>query len=433
MAELPGIKQSNRVWSIWSACLGIQLLLFGAGAAAEAADLSLHGYYKSYLFFYRPPADFNMGNGGAAPSLIGLWSNRFRLHFSYRPNAWMNMDAAYDIVPRIQSPELAELALLFGQLDPFSYRAVDLKQRLHPEDPSLTDPFVLSQNLDRAAIVFHARDADIIVGRQAIAWGNARVVNPTDVLAPFTFDTLDTEDRIGIDAVRARIPLGALSEIDAGYIFGKHLKFKNSAFYGRAKFNVSGTDIALLVMDFRENMMAGFDMARSFGGAGFWLETAYVFVDALAGGNAGQSRDYFRVSSGMDYTFTPKTYAFMEYHFNGAGASLARDYLRGLSGSAYTEGSVYLMGRHYLIPGVSYQLSPLITLTGQCLVNVTDPSAYMTPQVEYNITQNAYVGGGAFVGIGKKPVVAQGQNPVLLRSEFGGYPNIYFGSVRYYF
>jgi hypothetical protein len=390
-----------------------------------AGDLSLSGYFKSYFFLFQPVSF------GRDQPLMGLSTNRFRLNLSYQPQKWINLDAAYDLAPKIQSAALSRNPLLFGQIDPFTYRVADLKTNLYPTGTEAIENFALGQNLDRASITFHTQPADITIGRQPIAWGSARAVNPTDVLAPFRFEALDTEDRIGIDAVRVRIPLGSLSEIDTGYVFGRDFKFENSAFYGRTKFNLHKTDISLLLMGFRENLLAGFDLTRAIRGAGFWLETAYVFVNAF-NDEAADTGDYFRASAGLDYSFTHKTYGFIEYHFNGAGSSSPDQYVKGFAKPAYREGSVYLMGRHYIIPGVSYQISPLITLTGESLINTTDPSVYLTPQAEYNVANNVYLGVGAFIRIGKGPA-AINDGSSLLRSEFGSYPNYYFGSIRYYF
>ena len=363
---------------------------------------------------------------------MGLSKNRFRLNLSYQPQKWMNLDAAYDLVPKIQSEALSRNPFFFQQSDPFAYRVADLETNLYPRGTKAIQNFSLSQNLDRASITLRTQPADITIGRQSIAWGSARAINPTDVLAPFPFEALDTEDRIGIDAVRARIPLGSLSEIDTGYVFGKDFKFENSAFYERTKFNVHKTDISLLLMGFRENLLVGFDLTRAIRGAGFWLETAYVFENAFNYDDAGGMGSYFRASAGLDYSLTHKTYGFIEYHFNGAGSSTPGEYLKSFAKPAYTEGSVYLMGRHYIIPGISYQISPLITITGQSLINATDPSVYLTPQAEYNIANNVYLGIGAFIAIGEKPA-ATNEGSYLLRSEFGGYPDYYFGSIRYYF
>ena len=400
--------------------------LLPCGGAAQTSALSAGGYFKSHAFGFQPATPNNSG-------LQGLSTNRLRLHASYRPKGWVGMDAAYDLIPRFQSSGLLANPLFFARIDPFSYRVADLDARLYPPEHDTVGSFALVQNLDRAMVTLRTQRADITVGRQPIAWGSARVINPTDVLAPFTFETLDTEDRIGVDAVRVRVPTGTLSEIDAGYVFGRHFRFENSAFYGRAKFNARKTDFSFLALGFRENLLAGADLAGSVAGAGVWIEAAYVFVDAFAGNSAAAKPGYLRATSGIDYNFSSKTYGFVEYHFNGAGASLPGDYAGRLLTPAYTEGSVYLMGRHYLIPGITYQLTPLVTLMGESLVNLLDPSIFLTPQAEYNVAPNVYLSAGAFIGIGRRPGIPRGEVPAVLQSEFGSYPNIYFGSLRYYF
>jgi len=405
------------------------LIVSGSFSTAAAGDFTLDGSVKSYFYIFQPPS---VQGAAGRSSAEALSSSRVRIQAAYTPSAWMRLEAAYDLAPRIQSRGLENNVLFPGTIDPFVYRAVDPDPLLYPSEQSEVDNFALGHNLDRASATFRSRPADVTFGRQAIAWGSAHAVNPTDVLAPFSFDTLDTEDRIGIDAVRARIPIGVLSEIDIGYVFGKDFKFSNSAFFTRTAFNVLGTDLSILLMGFRENILFGFDLARSVGGAGYWLETAYVFADAMNGEQNSAAKDYARVSTGMDYNLTGTLYGFVEYHFNGAGASQPGDYLGQSAETAYTEGSVYLLGRHYIIPGIVYQCTPLITLTGQSLINAADPSVYLAPQLDYNIASNVYMGVGAFIGVGSGPVPGDSQLPVL-QSEFGAYPNTYFASLRYYF
>ena len=90
------------------------------------------------------------------------------------------------------------------------------------------------------------------------------------------------------------------------------------------------------------------------------------------------------------------------------------------------------MGRHYVIPGITWQITPLVTLTCESLANVNDPSFFLGPQAEYNIATNLYIGVGAFIGIGNRPL-ATGTGNQVLRSEFGSYPDILFASFRRYF
>lgn len=368
--------------------------------------------------------------------IIGAVSNRLRFKVSGRIREWMSLTLAYDFSPRVQDRSLFEEQALNLGFNPQSYRASDLESRLYPNEDEPAGSFAIFQNLDRAYVTINSSLADVYLGRQAIAWGSARVINPTDVLVPYAFNELDVEDRLGVDAIRVRVPMGFMGEMDAGYVFGEDFEFENSAMFLRSRLNYRRTDISSMVIGFRENLLTGFDLSRSIGGAGFWLEGGYVFVDVLKSDDRNSEEDYFRGSTGLDYSLRDGTYLFAEYHFNQAGASEPDNYLSRFEKTAYTEGSVYLLGKHYLAPGVSCQLTPLIVLNGEALVNLTDPSAFLMPQVEYNIAEDIYLSAGVYLGLGKKPeyLASYVYGPFLrLRSEFGGYPDFYFTSFRVYF
>ena len=103
------------------------------------------------------------------------------------------------------------------------------------------------------------------------------------------------------------------------------------------------------------------------------------------------------------------------------------DYLVNLDRPAYRDAAVYLMGTHYFALGTTHQLTPLVALSGQFLANVTDPSFFFSPTIEYNIEQDFYLSAGAFIGIGDRPKGG------YFQSEFGGYSNILFFSFRIYY
>jgi hypothetical protein len=52
-------------------------------------------------------------------------------------------------------------------------------------------------------------------------------------------------------------------------------------------------------------------------------------------------------------------------------------------------------------------------------------------QVEYNFAQDIYLSAGGFIGIGKRPETEDEETQ--FRSEFGGYPTLFFSSFRIYF
>ena len=385
------------------------------------AELQIGGYYKNFFTIF----DSSLEN----EPMMGAVVNRCRLNLSYAPAVPLSFTLSYDFAPRIQDPSLFSDSPIAVSIPPHHYRVVDLESPIYPNENDPTGSVGIYHNLDRAFVEFSTDFADISVGRDAIAWGSARVVNPTDVLTPFTYDQLDTEDRIGVDAVRVRVPIGAIGEWDTGYIFGEDFKFEKSAFYLRSQLNAAETDFSVSLVGFQKHLLAGLDVARGIGGAGFWLEVAYVFVESFAR-DADTESNYLRASTGLDYSFGEKTYGFIEYHYNGAGAKAPENYLANLDQPAYTQGSVYLMGVHYLAPGFSYQLTPLISSSGQMLFNLSDLSIWVGPQVEYNIAEDIYLSAGGFLSIGKR--LENGETPEF-RSEFGSYPNVIFSSFRAYF
>lgn len=411
------------------------LFLIGIFTQVAIADVSLNGYYKNFSVALNMPNISGTALFVYKQDMIGLVNNRLRLEARWGTGPAL-LKVAYDISPRIQDPMLFDQTVFIVPYSPFTYRVDDFPDRLYPQDKKNVSSFGIFHNLDRAFLKLRLSFADVYIGRQAIAWGSARVINPTDIIAPYTFEELDTEDQVGVDAVRIRIPIGFMGEVDAGYVAGTNFKFANSAVFLRGKYYLSGTDVSAIVMSFQEHGLFGLNLARSIGGAGVWFEGAWVrdhLFDDIENQNTGS---YVRATIGSDYNFTSTFYGFMEYHFSGAGKSEPAQYLDVFQNLAATQGSVYLMGKHYLIPGCRYQLSPLIHLVTQTLWNLEDLSVFLTPQLEYNIAENIYLSAGTFQSIGASPHVKIGpglQPQILPDSEFGIYPDIYFTSFRIYF
>ena len=413
--------------------IGFVLMSLLLAANTVAADLN--GYYKNFVAVYDLPRYSLFGFAVDTPPM-GQVTSHLRVNGQVPLGSAASFSIAYDIVPRIQDRMLWQGNLLYKRTEGSAYRAFDLDRRIYPKPGDPVTSFGLFHNLDRAVLSISARFFDLYLGRQAIAWGSARAVNPTDVVAPYAYTELDTEDRFGVDGVRLRVPIGFMGEIDAGYLFGDDFKFEQSAFFFRGKTYHWRTDLSAMVVGFHENLMVGVDVARAVGGAGAWLEAGYVFDQALDDRCSCGSDDYLRLSLGLDYSLTGRVYGFVEYHFNEAGGD-AEEYSSRFTTTAYRDGGVYLMGRHYLISGISWQITPLISGGGELLVNLGDPSALLAPSVEYNLAEDIYLSAGAFVGIGRRPRLEPGESLTFenlrLRSEFGSYPNIYHTSFRVYF
>ena len=128
---------------------------------------------------------------------MGAVNNRLRIQIRFKPTEWLSLHTAYDIYPRIQDSRLFEQGLFLRN----RIRSVTVLMIFPIESIPGSDitpqSFGLFQNLDRFYFTLKFKFGDIFLGRQAIAWGSARIINPTDIIAPFSFNELDTEERRG--------------------------------------------------------------------------------------------------------------------------------------------------------------------------------------------------------------------------------------------
>jgi hypothetical protein len=416
------------VW-IFGVCLSL-----GMVHQLGAQNLRISGYYKNFSIFFSVP-DFLTGGEGLETDSLGAVNNRFRLRATIKARKRVEFKLAYDLSPRIQDPILFQDTLFFpGTISP-GYRLIDFRDRIYPYSKKSARSFGLFHNLDRFMVMLRFNWADLYIGRQALAWGSARLINPTDIIAPFSFNELDTEERRGADAVRLRIPLGMMDELDLGVVAGQDFKSENSAAFVRCKFYVWRTDVSLISLAFRHHLLLGLDFARALGGAGLWCETALVFPYLFEEDPLIKEDHYFRLSVGMDYNLTSKLYGYVEYHFSSAGLKHPKEYLNLFSSSAFQDGSVYLMGKHYLGVGGTYQITPLLPGSLMILFNANDQSLTLAPFLEYNIASDIYLSAGCYLGIGSEPetVLGDGSGAQIMESEFGTYPDMVFTSFRIYF
>ncbi len=407
---------------------------------ADENNVRIKGYVKALVTLTDLTGiDVQFTGSGAKdmPEYEAASINTLRLNLFWQPNKSTTVELAYELVPRIQEADGSESVFAVRSADPLTYRALDFKENVYSANEG--SDFRLYHNLDRAFISFSPDFGDVYIGRQAVAFGSARVINSTDILTSFAYTELNKEERTGVDAVRMKIPVGAMSEVDIGAVFGDDFSSRESAAFLRTKIYSFETDISPIAILFKQNLLAGLDIARSVGDAGYWFEGGYTFANVTDDHDPDQ--DYLRISTGFDYSFTDSIYAYIEYHFNGAGRSGAADYADLLSAdnkeTAYLEGAVYLFGRHYIAPGFTYSISPLLTFNGGALFNTADGSILLYPNFRYSLSDEALIDAGAFAGFGKGSRIVRntdtGDTAIFTESEFGLYPDTYFISAMLYF
>lgn len=401
------------------------LLLACLAAPAAAGDLSFKGYFKSYLYSLEPARV----EGSPLPQPRGPYAvseDKFRLK-TYWDGGRLKAEAAYELIYTARPGRLAAAALLdAGEAGP--YRISDTGRFVSGSGAGKS---VLMQDLDRLFITWSPPAFDLYAGRQALAFGSARTVNPTDVLAPYPYGTIDTEERSGVDALRVKVPAGEMAEFDAGWLPGRRWAAGSGAAFLRARRPCGGGDLTLISAMFGGNLLAGADLERDLGGATLRAEGAQVWAGSFGGRAPGE--DFFRLTAGGEYNFPVLggLDAFLEYHYNGAGAGSRTGYAALEDDTAYTEAGVYLLGRHYLALGGGAQLSPLVGAGAELLANLGDGSIYASAETEWNAAEDLYLSAGALLPFGEKAVMNGAA--AAPRTEFGLYDRVLYAAIRLYF
>jgi hypothetical protein len=229
--------------------------------------------------------------------------------------------------------------------------------------------------------------ADVRVGRQAIHWGSALLVNPTDPL-PEVLLTEPWRERAGVNAARVTVPFGDLAQVQA--VAASDDAFTASRLAVRASANVIGADIAASGswLPTEEAGLVGLDI-KGTAGVGYWVEAALHVDDEV----------YEEVAVGVDYSFPvlEQLLVSAQYYRNGAEADTtglaALDTVA--TGLTCTEGSELFaptsadpfassfQGHDYALLSVAVGITPAVAGSALWLQNLDDGSALVVPTLSW--------------------------------------------------
>ena len=383
-----------------------------SGTKSTFTHTRLRGYVKSFVVLQQ--AERNPALPLAATSQSQN-SVRLMLDGAKHQGAWQ---VHYELSPVFLSRSAHANLPTFSAVSD-RYRLSDLEASLTDET---TEKHQLYQNLDRFNYQHRFASGDLTLGRQAVSFGLARIINPTDVFLPFDVRTFNQEYRKGVDALRFQAPLGDLGEADFGIVLGDAAQAETSAAFLQLRGNLSGKDLEFSLLEFAQQRLVGAGLQTALGNFGFWFEAARVTGDAT----------YTRLSTGIDYAFTEHSFGMLEYHRNGAGSKDAADYAGLFNTTPYQRGGVFLLGRDYLIPVFSLQVSPLWNLALQSIINLNDASVFLTLSAEYNLAEDLYMDFGYYRFSGDELRLDADDSPAF-QSEYGSNPDTAYISLRFYF
>lgn len=280
-----------------------------------------------------------------------------------------------------------------------------------------TSSSVVYSELDRFYLDATYENFQFTLGRQRVAWGTALVWNPTDVFNPLSILDFDYEERPGTDAIRAQY---FTSEVTKAELVIKPGKTKlRRVIAGKMLLNTWNYDFHLLGGTQGESPFFGIEWAGDIEGAGFRGEATIRKISHEIKKIFPSLNAVWSTSAVLsaDYTFTSNTYIHTEVLFNSQGVTKNTSLFLPISISL----GLLLPARWSLFQELSFDLHPLLRVSGFIIYNPTDYSSVLVPSASWSVIENLDI---SFFGL-----IFSGDNG----TEYGEYGQLLFLRGKYSF
>jgi len=279
--------------------------------------------------------------------------------------------------------------------------------------------------LDRISLGFSGGPLEVIIGRQAVSWATTLILTPADPFAPFNPSDPFREYRGGIDAFRVRVFTGPFSEIEAVVRPTETAFGTTVTALGRVQTSKGGWAFGTWAGILHDQP------------AGALFTTGALKATAIRAELAIREHPNAEVTMrgaiGLDRFFTPggkNLYFAVELQYDGFGAQNTSKLLETINSKPFIHGDMQTIGQWTVASQLSYQVHPLVGVSGLTLVNARDRSVLVSPGLNWSATSSLTVTAAAFRGLGAELALP---GTLGLGSEYGFIPAIGYVSTSWFF
>jgi len=249
---------------------------------------------------------------------------------------------------------------------------------------------IIANRIDRLSVTYTSENLVLKVGRQTITWGSGLVFHPSDIVAPFAPNAIDTAYKPGAEMIYGQYLFSSGADIQAIVVpramtIGGAIDADASTFATRGQFQLGPVDTALMLARDRGDNVASLGLSGPLGGASWNAE--YIGWQLATGAYHPSwvlNIMNFSTLGEMNLSY------FGEYYHNGfgvdPGATLAT--LPASLTKRMATGQVFLTGKDYLALGASLQVTPDLSISPNAILNVNDGSAIAGFNVNYVLGDN---------------------------------------------
>lgn len=377
------------VLTLVGCCCGMHRSLLASGAAGSGEEWNLGGHAKFQYIDTSIPANSVLHE--VSGDNLQERNLEIRLKFSARHGHW-DIDTHAQLIT-IQSNMPTDHAYLPDLIYP-GVDVINDKQRwfdlTHEISNGNRDATLV--RFDRASVSYSDDKTVLRFGRQAISWGNGLLFTPMDILNPFDPTAVDKEYKSGDDMLYVQSLLDNGDDVQAVAVVRRDpsnadVQADQSSFALKYHALRLGREFDLMASRHHGETALGLGLSSDLGGAIWrgdlvWTDTEHGSAWTAVMGVTGSWN-----GGGHNWT------GLIEYFHNGFGQPAGHYTVAGLATNPallerIARGELFNIGRHYLGAAVTLEATPLLNLTCNTFINVTDPSAFAQLVLSYDWQQD---------------------------------------------
>ena len=381
----------------------------------EAASLEIRGFGRlagGYLHFYGDPAVQERDDDS--------WSGAFRVLADGTVGG--RVDFSANLLEEASSV----------MVTPLGKPALDVERSaLLTRRQRSTDEYLAQLSLDHLVCTWRSSRLDVSIGRQPVNLATTFFFTPNDFFAPFAAQTFFRTYKAGVDAARAEIRFGDLTQLTLLGVLSYDQDPSSDTGWSRAPDWRRTSLLARMVtssLGFEWGMLAGTVHDRTVVGGSLQGEL-WDWLGLRAEGHygsqeEGEGRDAAEFCLGLEHRFPGSLDLQAEYFYHGQGYSSMDQANQALLAGATPDG---YLGKNYSALSASYEFSPLLTGQALLLVNWTDCSRLWSLYGVYSLSDESELTTTISIPDGDSPERG------VPTSEFGAAPMTVSLEYRLYF
>ncbi len=256
--------------------------------------------------------------------------------------------------------------------------------------------------LDRLYVSYSSQNFVLKLGRQAVTWGSGLVFRPSDIIAPFAPNAIDTAYKPGVDMAYAQVLFDNGNDMEAVFVprravAGGPMVWDRSTLALRSTLLLGDFDGTVLLAQDHGDTLLNLGLGGPIGNAAWNVELGQWFLadgstplNILANiSNSGALGD-------MNITY------FAEYFHNGFGVDTATplDALPTALADRLATGQLFNTGQDFLALGAQLSVSAAVTVSPNLIVSLNDGSLFGAVQAGVSLSDNLDISLNASKGFG---------------------------------